>query len=805
MGGVRAWLGAATAGVLVAQLAPDASGPWVAATGIGAGLCGVAATLARRWTHGRGGAAGRVAQAAVAALWCAAAVLAGAAIGRGRLESATGPALPGGHVARLALPRRARLVGTVRGLPARRPGGSVVVLEAERLDGERVEGRVRVSVRGEVPKLRPGDQLAVDTTLRRPRGVANPGSFDVAGHFARRGILVTASAWDPRAVVRRSRPARTVGTRLARWRHRLVRAIGRAAPGAAGAVLAALVVGDQGGVPPGLREAFARTGVVHVLSVSGLHVSVVGTAAFVVLRWALARSTWLVGRLDLRTLAAAGSLVPVAGYTALAGFEIATLRAASMAAAAVAALALGRRADVLRTLAAAAMALALAWPGTPREIAFQLSFASVLAIALGVRRLAPDPPRGWRARLRLAAVVSLAAAVGTAPLAARHFQQVSLVAPLANPLVIPLFGAVVVVLGLAAAAIEPLVPGIAAAGFALAAWLLRPGIAVVERLAAPSWAAVRVPTPDLVEQGLLAILLGAPVLLRGRALRLVAGAAVAGLALDAAWWVHVRTAPDRLRVTFLDVGQGDAAVAELPGGGVLVVDAGGFPGGGFDTGAAVVAPFLASRKIMRIDAAAMTHAQPDHFAGLAALLPWAGELWWTGHAGRGAEWARLRAAIASAGAGERLLHAGLPVPAFARGVAVLHPPAGWATPAANEASLVLALRLGAVAVLLTGDAEAGAEASLVGRGAGLGAAVLKVPHHGSRTSSTADFLEAVAPTVAVISVGADNRYRLPSPEVEARYRAHGTCVLRTDRCGAVAVETDGTALAVTSHLGCRCP
>ena len=265
-----------------------------------------------------------------------------------------------------------------------------------------------------------------------------------------------------------------------------------------------------------------------------------------------------------------------------------------------------------------------------------------------------------------------------------------------------------------------------------------------------------------------------------------------------------------LIVTFLDVGQGDAAVVEAPGGAVMVIDGGGTRDGQFDTGARIVEPFLRARGIPRVDVVALSHPHPDHLNGLVRVLERfdVGAFWSSGDDGHNPAYRRLLELAAARG---------VPAPVVAArplGGAFVEPlgpfvdgrigaPPGLTV---NDASLVLRIAFAGRAILFPGDLEADGEGELVGRralGQAVAADVLKVPHHGSRTSSSDELLDAVRPRIAVMSLGWHNQFHFPAPEVVGRYAALGARTLRTDRDGAVTITVSPAgALGVRCERGC---
>jgi len=706
-------------------------------------------------------------------------------------------------------PRRCRLVGRIAAPPeepvpdiphAGVPDRVVLRIEAERLAcGETavpVRGAVRLALYEARGEYRLGDRVEGTFSFRRPRGTINPGGFDYRRFRQIQGITLEGWARETQAELAiEPLPGGWLSRGIAALRRRMLLRLQEAVGGEEGALLRAIVLGDRSGLSEATVTAFRESGTYHILAISGLNVSLLAGAFLLLLRTL---------RAPPRAAAAAAVLL-VVFYAALAGGSASVIRAAVMTAALLLALMLDRQADLWNSLGLAALLLLAANPLSLFDVGFQLTFAATAAIAVVADRVRlahlPRPAR-W---LLLSLAVSAAATLGTLPILAVHFQRVSLSGVLANLVIVPLSG-VLTALGM----LEALVLAIYAAGL--------PGLAALLRLAASAqvvaagfFAGLPLATLQVYPPTLLMVMtyygLALVLTLDGlKRWRLhLAGVLALALLGQVAWklWPSPASA---LAVTFLDVGEGDSILVQAPGGELLLVDGGGVYDDRFDVGDRIVVPYILSRWRSRLDLVVLTHPQPDHLNGLQAVLRrlTVAEVWESGIRSSAPAYRFLV---------ETLRARGVPLRAVAAGASrrlgadteltVLHPPPGLFTPRrgsrssrVNNNSVVLLLRYGEQRLLLTGDIEAEAEAHLLANGPLDPVTALKVPHHGSRTSSTASFVDALKPSVAVIQVGFGNHFGHPHPEVLARLREVGARVFRTDRHGAVRLLLDGNSLTV---------
>lgn len=704
-------------------------------------------------------------------------------------------------------------------------GRSHLRLRVAAIDGQPLAAELSLTVLGGVSEVAPGEWVRFTSRLHRPRGFANPGLPDAR-------LLARGKGIDLLACVRRSSDlVAAEGPRgplahARRWafdlRRALAAAVARRLREPEAGFVRTMVVGERTVVPLWVEEGFRAAGATHVLSVSGLHLAVVVALLFHFLKWLAARFPSWALRIPPKVLASALALPATAFYTLVTGEAVATVRAAIMAGVVLGAAVVNRPAALASSLGAAALLLLLASPAAILDVSFQLSFASVVGLGLFARRPRPSGPEpkpggrrsGWR-WLRRSLSASFAACLLTMPIVAHHFGEITPAAPLGNLVLVPIVEILVLPCGLVGALLALVHPWLGALPLWAAGWSARCALGLAEVFR--GWAPVfHVRYPNTHET--LLLVAGAACALQALArgprrsrpwwVAAVAAAALATASLGAR--EVARRGREDLRVTFLDVGQGDAILIEGPRGFTALVDGGGRYDGSFDTGARIVEPVLRAAGVGRLDLVVLSHAHPDHLNGLFRIIERfpVGALWTHGDGGRNPAFARLL---------ELAERQSVPRPRPARLVwndLVLEAVGPWyggriGVPpglSVNDASLVLALGYQGRRVLLPGDIGVEGEAELLDRrreGLDLDADVLKVPHHGSRHASTAPFLDAVSPKLAVFTVGRFNRFGLPSPEAIARYRERGVKLRRTDRDGAVTVTVDRQGgLAVTCARGC---
>ncbi|MEO0556758.1 MAG: DNA internalization-related competence protein ComEC/Rec2 [Bacteroidota bacterium] len=694
--------------------------------------------------------------------------------------------------------------------------------------GGTASGRVQVSLARTsysdtppvYPALRLGDRVRLTGQLRTLPTRRNPADFDYGAFLSHLGIGATLHIRDGEAVTFLA-PTRQLDDRLAlAVQTRVRKAVARFVPHPESqSVLLALLLADRSQLNDATTDTFRETGLMHLLAVSGLHVFLVGLAVFVLLGPLLTRTG--LRRRHVMWTRAMISLGLLAVYVLVTGASVSVVRAFVMAAILIVGTALDRRRDTLNALGAAAIVLLVLRPAALFEVGFQLSFSAVAALVTLSPHLTQAVPVAWRSGavgkwVTSSCVASLAATLGTAPVLLVHFGRVALGGLVLNLPAIPLTG-LTLGSGIGTVVCAP-IPWLAETFGALAS---ASGWALVQTSTLGAEAFGSAAVVGFLEDGwiiaaLAMLLLSGALWRRPVARRRVGLAALAMMAVSISSSVLRGDASPQLEVVFLDVGQGDATLIGLPNGTHVLIDA-GVRSPFSDQGERTVVPHLERYGVRQLEAVVMTHADADHIGGVPSVLRSVpvGRLVHNGQSKDTSLWTHLMQTADSLEVEQQIVRAGdvLDFDPSVR-IRVLGPST---TPQpgenANEASVVLLVEYGHTRWLLTGDAEQAGEADLVSRyGLLLQADVVKVGHHGSRTSSSPELVAAVSgraaapirlasashssdgPDYAIVSVGKRNRYGLPNAEPLMRWQSAGAEVLQTADEGAIWLRSDGTSI-----------
>ncbi len=705
---------------------------------------------------------------------CAAGVLLGfswaAWVAAGRMADALPPEWEG---------RDIELVATVTGLPQQHDRGVRFLARTESVstpsavvpsqlsltwyhDTDRKTGKVTPA-----PALIPGDRWTLTLRLKRPHGSANPHGFDYEAWALERNIRATGYVRNKGVNTRLPQRSDALIDQLhetrANIRSRMLATLGDA-PYAG--VLVALAIGDQDAIPPAQWKTFWRTGVGHLMSISGLHITMVASLLYALAFWCWARAPRLALRMPAQRAAALIGLAGAAGYALLAGYSIPTQRTLFMLTVVALALCAGRMTSPSRVLCWALLAVVLIDPWAGLSPGFWLSFGAIaLIFFVGAGRT------GQLGVVKGALLTQVAVTVGMLPMLLALFQEVSVISPVANAIAIPVISLVVVPITLLACVVPfdfllQLAHAITSGCMVFLQWLAEMPTALWESHAPAPW------TVALAIIGTLWLL--AP---RGWPARW----------LGVVWMLPMflilppAPAPGTAQVTFLDVGHGLATVIRTTKH-ALVYDTGPKWNEDADAGSRIVVPHLRGEGIRNLDGLIVSHDDDDHAGGAISILDARSVQWLSSSLPSTSPILTHAAQQRRCLAGDRWDWDGVRFE-------VLHPSAtdfDVDKVKDNDLSCVLRIFAGGQSLLLTGDVEKRAEQSLVQRyGAALKSDTLLVPHHGSKTSSMPSFLDAVSPTLAVYTVGYRNRFRHPHPDVVARYDERKITPLRTDQLGAV--------------------
>ena len=690
----------------------------------------------------------------------------------------------------------------------------------------RLRGRVQAHVSGtlgssRLTEWRRGRRIRAPALLREPQVWQNPGgpserwerlrrSVDLVGTIKSAALVqIAPGSWPEEAAA-----AVRQRVRDAARRHLAP----KSAPAAA--VVVAILIGDRAGLADDVQRRLQAAGTYHVIAISGGNIAIL-TALLLTLLRMVVRSYRLVASVALAVIVTYGWIV---------GGEPSVRRAVTAAAIYLTLHLVGVVPRSLNVLALVAAVLALTEPRAVLDAGAWLSFGATLGIVLGARRLtewatdgaAPRDQAGdaipaafaiarrcWLAGLELFSA-TVAAELALLPVSASLFSRVSWLGLVLNFVAIPAM-TVVQIAGMSMVAFAGWWESAADASAWVASVAARGLVDSSRAVLLAPWLVWRVPPTSIVWTvafyAAIAVALRLPARSPRRYLAIAVACGSAIVIVSAPGLELAGPRAGRLRLTLLDVGQGDAILVQFPDAHSLLIDAGGLPAGSFDIGDRVVTPALWALGVRRLDWLAVTHGDADHIGGAAGVERnfHPREIWEGIPIPPNPALQALRIQAHADGLAWRQVLAGQALELGGATVEVLHPasPSWERRRVRNDDSVVFRVRFGSVEFLLTGDAGTEFEDAFAMQVPRAPLRVLKVPHHGSRSSSSARFVKVFAPEVALISVGRDNRFGHPAPDVLARYMQLGTVVFRTDQDGAAILETDGATLDITTRSGRR--
>ena len=678
------------------------------------------------------------------------------------------------------------------------------------VEGTYIPGKIRAVIVSEMSGIEggkliiePGDRIIATARLRAPVPYRNPGVYS---HDLKQDGISAVGYIKRLETIKKEKGLRV---ELYRKRQRLGKILDNSLSPESASFYKAVIPGLKRGISQKMRDAFSAAGLAHLLSISGTHF---GLLAFIFYSFTrlivrsmpiqfLRKITLFVTPTQIAVIVTFPLLLI---YAVFSGLSTPSVRSLIMVFIFMLALLLGRKGQWLNSLSIASLVILLLQPGSLFDLSFLLSFSAVFFIGsvLEYRATQTEDPMSlfpmkgrasWRylilrgfQKVHTSIVISIAAVAGTAPLTAIYFKQCSLISPLANLIVTPLVCFVLLPIGFLSS-FSALMWNMAS--MPLSGLIDRMTILVFELIKGLSnlpFSNVPVRSPSVVLTLLyyLSLFIIVKSRRKGRIIPLVI--------VLCAYTATPLLSEDALNVTFLDVGQGDASVVELPGKKIMLIDGGSSDP---DMGRMVIAPFLWGKGIRAIDYMVISHPHPDHFGGLAYLL---------GHFDVKEIWANGRTTPELSAFIQEAAEKRIPYRTLRRGdmleakryrITVLHPydefrtwsPRGEFSDE-NSGSLVLKLESEGRSFLFPGDIEQEAEENILHLGPWIKSDIIKIPHHGGRTSSSREFIEAVGPRIAVASVGKNNPFGHPHNETVSRYEDAHVRMFRTDMDGAVVIR-----------------